>query len=110
MPRRPARRCPDCKRLHDGRAHRCDDCRRDRDRQRGTTSERGYGAEHQALRDQWRPYVEAGYVDCRAVICLMPDRRILPGQPWDLDHDDDRTGYRGPAHERCNRATTTAAG
>jgi hypothetical protein len=37
----------------------------------------------------------------------MPARLILLGQQWHLDHNDDRTGYRGPAHARCN---TSAGG
>jgi hypothetical protein len=27
---------------------------------------------------------------------------ILPGTEWALDHTDDRTGYLGPSHKRCN--------
>jgi hypothetical protein len=37
----------------------------------------------------------------------MPTRLILAGQEWHLDHNDDRTGYRGPAHALCN---TSAGG
>jgi hypothetical protein len=29
---------------------------------------------------------------------------IAPGQPWDLDHTDDRRGYLGAAHRFCNRS------
>lgn len=69
----------------------------------GKTTERGYGADHQAEREAWRPQVEAGTVDCWR--CHRP---IRPGTPWHLGHDDhDRTIYRGPEHERCN---TSAAG
>jgi hypothetical protein len=28
----------------------------------------------------------------------------------DLDHDDDRTGYRGLAHKRCNRLAGSRKG
>ena len=105
MPTRPAARCPDCKTLHPGTG-RCPTCARAASRARGTTTQRGYGIDHQRTREDWRPYVEAGYVDCAAPRCLQPERRIRPGQAWDLDHDDDRTTYRGPAHEACNRSTS----
>jgi hypothetical protein len=104
MPTRPQARCPDCKRLHPGTG-RCPSCRRTADRARGTTTQRGYGHQHQRTREDWRPDVERGVVDCAAPICLEPTRRILPGQAWDLDHTEDRRRYRGPAHERCNRST-----
>lgn len=63
---------------------------------RTNTTARGYGADHQARR--------------RAAL-----QRFIPGQPCprcgepmhdptrlDLDHTDDRTGYLGLAHRRCN--------
>ena len=64
-----------------------------------STTERGYGVEHQAERERWRPDVEAGLVDC-----WRCGDRIQPGRPWDLGHDDhDRTQYAGPEHRGCNR-------
>jgi hypothetical protein len=73
----------------------------------GGTAARGYGAKHQAERKRWTPRVKAGLVNCWR--CGRP---ILPGQPWDLGHDDhDRSVYRGPEHRgrECpkggNRAT-----
>src|SRR4029077_8070238 len=63
-----------------------------------------YGEGHRKVRRRWAPKVRAGKVDCAR--CYQP---ILPGEPWDLDHDDaggDRD-YLGPSHRRCNRAVVT---
>jgi hypothetical protein len=80
----------------------CPEHRAERDR-RANTTQRGYGAEHQALRATWAPIVEAGGVQC-----WRCHEEIAPGSPWDLGHsDDDRGTYRGPEHRRCNRATST---
>lgn len=68
----------------------------------GTSKERGYDYKHRKLRKQIQPQVDAGQTTCWR--CGL---RILRGQPWDLGHDDhDRTKYRGPEHQACNRATT----
>ncbi len=69
-----------------------------------STTARGYGTAHQAERARWAPIVEAGGAQCTAPICLEPDRTIAPDDEWDLGHNDDRTGWRGPEHPRCNRA------
>ncbi|TBL44256.1 hypothetical protein EYA84_02100 [Verrucosispora sp. SN26_14.1] len=82
---------------------RCGTHARQTDQARGTRQQRGYGPEHEAERRRWQPDVEAGRVDCHATTCVMPSRRIQPGQDWDLDHTDDRRGYRGPSHAPCNR-------
>jgi hypothetical protein len=55
-----------------------------------------YGGEHQAVRRAMLPYA----VGSRCWRCGQP---ILPGQPVDLGHTDDRSGYAGPEHARCNR-------
>lgn len=68
------------------------------------TSERGYGAQHAALRRSWAHVVKEGRAFCAARTCLEPTRWIRPGTPWDLGHTPDRTAYTGPEHPRCNRS------
>lgn len=69
-----------------------------------STTQRGYGTHHQRLRRQWKPIVDAGGVTCpRCGQPIVPDPR-LPGDGWDLGHDDrDRSRYHGPEHSACNR-------
>jgi hypothetical protein len=61
------------------------------------TSLRGYGSSHQAERKRWDLVVQAGHVFC--VRCGL---LIVPGTRWHLDHSEDRLGYLGPSHARCN--------
>lgn len=75
---------------------------------RATPTQRGYGPRHRELRNQWKPYVEAGRVDCTAPLCMVErdggTRRIARGADWDLGHDEtDRRKYAGPQHAECNR-------
>lgn len=74
----------------------------------GTTPERGYGYDHQKLRNRWKPQVATGQVACHAMVCLEVrdgrSRLIAPGAPWHLGHTPDRTGWTGPEHERCGAA------
>lgn len=68
---------------------------------RGTTAERGYGANHERTRASYALAVKQGRAVCWR--CREP---ILPDEPWDLGHDDlDRSITRGPEHaNRCNRS------
>jgi hypothetical protein len=68
----------------------------------------GYNSQHKALRDHWKPTVDAGQAWCHATRCLMPTRWIPPGTPWDLGHTPDRSGWTGPEHSRCNRSAGQA--
>lgn len=54
---------------------------------------------HQAERARWEHVVNRG--DGQCVFCQLP---IDPKGDWDLDHNEDRTGWRGPAHVKCNRS------
>lgn len=90
---------PGCPTLVDVDAYRglCDDHRKQRDRDRGTKAERGYGPEHDAERRRIQALMDAG-LTIRCWRC----HAALIGRNWHLDHADDRTGYRGPACPDCN--------
>jgi len=75
-----------------------------RRRPKPNTTQAGYGAEHQKLRKEWAPKVEAGYVACRR--CR---RLIAPGSAWHLGHHDDRSLPPEPEHALCNVRTATWA-
>lgn len=82
------------------KAGKCDTHKREAEKARGSRQQRGYGAEHDALRKQWAPRVATG-----RVACWRCRELIKPTETWDLGHDDnDRTKYRGPEHLRCNRS------
>jgi hypothetical protein len=66
---------------------------------------RKYDRAHRRMRKKYEPIVAAGKATCAR--CGEP---IHPGEPWDLDHDDDdplQRRYLGPSHRRCNRAVVT---
>lgn len=65
-----------------------------------------YGSDHERLREQWRPIVDTGTVDC-----WRCEELIEPGTPWDLGHNDlDPSRYEGPEHRRCNRSAGATKG
>lgn len=74
--------------------------------ERGTTTQRGYGSDHQRLRAQLDPIVMAGHTRCAHPDC---GQLINTADDWDLGHNADRTGYLGPMHATCNRRTAKPA-
>ena len=80
---------------------RCPTHARARDKARGTTRERGYGADHQRLRRALVPIHQAGRLACWR--CGLP---IAATEPFDLGHHDtDRSITMGPEHANtCNRS------
>lgn len=72
----------------------------------GSTTERGYGAVHQAKRAEWAPKVATGTVMCARQGPKCTGKPIKADQPWDFGHDDhDRTKWTGPECIPCNRGT-----
>jgi hypothetical protein len=72
-----------------------------------STTARGYGYTHQRMRAALLPGAYGKHCphwgidpECTGL--------MLPGQDLDLDHNDDRTGYRGMAHASCNRRAGSA--
>ncbi len=65
---------------------------------------RGYDAEHDRQRQRWARIVASGAALCANPVCLQPTRHIAPDEPWDLGHNEDRTGWRGAEHQLCNRS------
>jgi len=64
----------------------------------GSREARGYGPAHRKLRAEFKRIVDAGMAHCARC-----GEWIQPGEPFDLDHGEDRTTYLGPSHVRCNR-------
>jgi hypothetical protein len=66
---------------------------------KASTTGRGYGWKHQQARADAIRNMQDGAACSR---CGRPMRRSQAGL-LDLDHTDDRAGYRGLAHRTCNR-------
>ncbi|MCP2339179.1 hypothetical protein [Actinomadura rupiterrae] len=64
----------------------------------GSTTARGYGTAHQTLRRQ----LLADLAACPGQPCTRCGHPMYPDQALHLDHEDDRSGYRGLAHAACN--------
>ena len=102
-----SRVCRDCRAIYNpsttgARSGRCPNCARLADRARGTTTQRGYGAEHQRRRAAIQRRIDTG----ETVTCWRCGAQIT-GRAWDLGHDDrDRSITRGAECVTCNRATS----
>lgn len=91
----PARLCPQL--VPPGQF--CERHKRENNQRRGTSTQRGYGARHRHLRNQYAKQMTEGV----EFICPRCAHPIRPGQDWDLGHNDTRKGYNGPEHASCNR-------
>lgn len=93
---------PGCPTLVAADAYRglCDTHRKERDRNRGTREQRGYGQQHQRTRARYAAAITKG----ETVLCWRCQLPILTTDDLHLGHDDrDRTVTRGPEHGRgCN--------
>jgi hypothetical protein len=108
MPKRWCIGCRNLFNLDSTGTLRCPACQKTATQKRNARAPRagrGYDAAHDRERRRWEPVVAAGNGWCTQRECLEETRYIAPGAPWDLAHNEDRTGYKGPAHRRCNRAT-----
>jgi hypothetical protein len=77
--------------------------RQHRDQARPTTSDRGYGAQHQRARREYQRRMDRGEL----FVCPRCHGPILLGDEWDLGHYDTPREPRvisGPEHSTCNRA------
>ena len=98
-----SRVCRDCRAIYNpsttgARSGRCPNCARLADRARGTTTQRGYGAEHQRRRATIQAAIDAG----TPIHCWRCGKRIT-GTDWHLGHDDrDRAITRGAECVDCN--------
>jgi hypothetical protein len=63
-----------------------------------------YGWPHRRARAQALALLQPGDPCSRCGKAMHPTQRL------DLDHTDDRTGYRGLAHAHCNRAAGAIRG
>ena len=59
---------------------------------------RGYGAVHKATRERYAALVASGLA-----VCARCGLSIAPAAAWDLGHTEDRSGYSGPEHRKCNQ-------
>lgn len=77
---------------------RCPDHRRAAEQARGSKADRGYGPEHQHIRDALLDRQAKG----ETLMCARCGKPITWDEPWHLGHTEDRTTWTGPEHALCN--------
>ena len=50
------------------------------------------------MRERYAALVASGLA-----VCARCGLSIAPGAAWDLGHTEDRSGYSGPEHRKCNQ-------
>lgn len=96
-----------CAAIFDGPTQRCPPHQAAADKRRNTrtnTTARGYGAAHQAERARLLAAFRPGQP------CARCGKPITTKNDADLGHTDDRGGYRGLEHRRCNRGAGKGKG
>lgn len=69
------------------------------ERQRGSSTARGYNAAHRHLRRAWEARLATGETH----ICAKCGQPVTDADQWDLGHTDNRQSWTGPEHRHCNR-------
>lgn len=69
------------------------------ERQRGSSTARGYDAAHRHLRRAWEARLATGETHT----CAKCGQPVTATDQWDLGHTDNRQSWTGPEHRRCNR-------
>lgn len=69
------------------------------ERQRGSSTARGYDAAHRHLRRAWEARLATGETHT----CAKCGQPVTATDQWDLGHTDNRQSWTGPEHRSCNR-------
>lgn len=69
------------------------------ERQRGSSTARGYDAAHRHLRRAWEARLATGETHT----CAKCGQPVTAADQWDLGHTDNRQSWTGPEHRNCNR-------
>lgn len=69
------------------------------ERQRGSSTARGYDAAHRHLRRAWGVRLATGETHT----CAKCGQPVTAADQWDLGHTDNRQSWTGPEHRSCNR-------